>query len=72
MTVTIKSEDVGKYNIEISQDKFTSVYKVALNRCVGDYYVTDNERLYGTRELLRLIEVGASCFNHYCVDYDDA
>ena len=21
-------------------------------------------------ELLRLIEVGASCFNHYCVDYD--
>ena len=23
------------------------------------------------RELLRLIEVGASCFNHYCVDYDD-
>lgn len=48
MTVTIKSEDIGKYNIEISQDKFTSVYKVALNRCVGDYYVTDNERLYGT------------------------
>ena len=22
------------------------------------------------RELLRLIEVGASCFNHYCVGYD--
>ena len=22
-------------------------------------------------ELLRLIEVGASCFNHYCVGYDD-
>ena len=22
-------------------------------------------------ELPRLIEVGASCFNHYCVDYDD-
>ena len=21
------------------------------------------------RELLRLIEVGASCFNHYCVGY---
>ena len=21
-------------------------------------------------ELLRLIEVGASCFNHYCVGYD--
>ncbi len=26
------------------------------------------ERLGG--ELLRLIEVGASCFNHYCVGYD--
>ena len=23
------------------------------------------------RELLRLIEVGASCFNHYCAGYDD-
>ena len=23
-----------------------------------------------TSELLRLIEVGASCFNHYCVGYD--
>ena len=23
------------------------------------------------RELLRLIEVGASCFNHYCANYDD-
>ena len=23
------------------------------------------------RELLRLIEVGASCFNHYYVGYDD-
>jgi hypothetical protein len=22
-------------------------------------------------ELLRLIEVGASCFNHYCAGYDD-
>ena len=22
------------------------------------------------RELLRLIEVGASCFNHYCIGYD--
>lgn len=24
-----------------------------------------------TGELLRLIEVGASCFNHYCAGYDD-
>ena len=25
----------------------------------------------GDSELLRLIEVGASCFNHYCAGYDD-
>jgi len=48
MTITIKTETIGKYNIEISQDKFSSVYKVSLNRCLGDYYTTDNERYYGT------------------------
>ena len=43
----------------------------------------DGEELYPTiqskaarlgfclSELLRLIEVGASCFNHYCIGYDD-
>lgn len=48
MTVTIKSENIGNYQIEIAQDKFTSVYKVSLNRCLGDYYTTDNVRYYGT------------------------
>lgn len=48
MTVTIKAENIGKYQIEISQDKFTSVYKVSLYRRLGDYYTTDNERYYGT------------------------
>ena len=27
--------------------------------------------LFTDYELLRLIEVGASCFNHYCVGYDN-
>lgn len=48
MTVTIKTENIGKYNIEMSQDKFTSVYKVSLNRCLGNYYTTENEKYYGT------------------------
>lgn len=48
MTVTIKAENIGKYQIEISQDKFTSIYKVSLYRSLGDYYTTDNERYYGT------------------------
>ena len=48
MTVTIKSENVGNYNIEVSQDKFSSVYKVSLNRCLGAYYSTESEKYYGT------------------------
>ena len=36
--------------------------------CMRSYDCTEWVRL---SELLRLIEVGASCFNHYCIGYDD-
>ena len=44
------------------------------------YEKLTNKKRFGTwqkqqiesgSELLRLIEVGASCFNHYCAGYDD-
>ena len=34
-------------------------------------FFLDNDSEITPRELLRLIEVGASCFNHHCVGYDD-
>ena len=40
MTVTIKSEKIGKYLIEILQEKFESAYHVAM-------YEEQSEDLYG-------------------------
>ncbi len=42
------------------------------NKRIGAHAMLVLLKLNGIdRELLRLIEVGASCFNHYCVGYDD-
>ena len=37
----------------------------------GFYRAYQERRLFSYSELLRLIEIGASCFNHHCVGYDD-
>lgn len=47
MTVVIRSERIGNYAVEISQDKYESTYKVSLNRMISDYEaVRENENYY--------------------------
>lgn len=49
MTFTIKQIKIGNYHIEISQDKYSSSYKVTLSHTYdGDIYRTDNENYYPT------------------------
>lgn len=49
MTFTIKQEHIGNNYIEISQDKFSSVYKVSLSHTYdGDLYYLDKENTYTT------------------------
>lgn len=51
MTLTIKQEHIGNHYIEISQDKFSSSYKVTLAHTYdGDLYRTDKESTYATLE----------------------
>lgn len=45
--------------------KYTDVSDV-----VSDYRTITVDEAKELRELLRLIEVGASCFNHYCIGYE--
>lgn len=49
MTFTIKQEKIKNYYIEISQDKYSPLYRVALSHTVdGDLYRLDKENYYTT------------------------
>lgn len=49
MTFTIKQIKIGNYHIEISQDKYSSAYKVTLSHTYdGELYRTDKENFYTT------------------------
>ena len=49
MTVTIKQEHINNNYIEISQDKFSSVYKVTLSHTYdGQLYRIDKQGIYST------------------------
>ena len=49
MTLTIKQIKIGNKYIEISQDKYSSAYKVTLSHTYSDdlYYI-DNQNIYST------------------------
>ena len=51
-----------------SHEKSTSNYEINCGIKL-QYFVDATYKVSG--ELLRLIEVGASCFNHYCIDCDN-
>ena len=53
-------------SIYFSQDEYERAQKAMQHSVLGW-----NPLLKVFSELPRLIEVGASCFNHYCVGHDD-
>lgn len=69
----VLAKEVGEHNITINEvapgwtltDKERAKDDETLRQSVANYVQTV------PRELPRLIEVGASCFNHYCTGYDD-
>ncbi len=50
MTITIKSEHVGDYIIEISQNKFSSAYDVSALEKNGSQWYAINKNTYPTIE----------------------
>ena len=49
MTVTIKQEHIKNYYIDISQDKYSPLYRVRLSHTIdGDLYRIDKENYYTT------------------------
>lgn len=47
MTITIKSETVNGYHIDITQDKFTPAYRVSAYERRGGQWVRVNSHSYG-------------------------
>ena len=70
-----KSVKEGYYKLSNIEEK-DNVILADAQRVPYDYFpdITYNEFLnvlkFNDCELLRLVEVGASCFNHYCTDHD--
>ena len=66
------NKDIRKINIDgaskIGEGANGEVYRISDDTIVKIYRPGIS---LDASELLRLIEVGASCFNHYCVGYDD-
>ena len=50
MTVTIKSETINGYYIEITQEKFSSAYDVSASEEIDSLWYTVNENTYATIE----------------------
>ena len=67
----LSSAGVSLYIFDIKDIIYVvRIKQVMIDTDLAMLYQVETKRLNEAGELLRLIEVGASCFNHYCTGCD--